>query len=256
MQRGDDVAELQRRLNHLGFDAGRVDGIFGPLAAQAVEEFQRHSGCTPDGICGPLTVAALDRLGRFASTTGIDGVREVEALRHGPRHLGGTRWCIGTDAGSRSLARAVGQVLRAAGAHAVIVDDPAPSRRAAVANAVAAAVHLDLHVEGGDPARPVPADAAAQGLTVSYYATQATTSVGGRRLAQLCTRVLADLCPATSTVGSRAPVLRETRMPAVDLLLPVTLLERPVSHEVVRRLAVALQRWVEHPMPDREPTAG
>ena len=29
MLRGDDVAELQRRLSALGFDAGRVDGIFG-----------------------------------------------------------------------------------------------------------------------------------------------------------------------------------------------------------------------------------
>ena len=29
MLRGDDVAELQRRLNGLGFDAGREDGIFG-----------------------------------------------------------------------------------------------------------------------------------------------------------------------------------------------------------------------------------
>src|SRR5690606_14136395 len=30
MIRGDDVAELQLRLSKLGFDAGRVDGIFGP----------------------------------------------------------------------------------------------------------------------------------------------------------------------------------------------------------------------------------
>ncbi len=29
MLRGDDVAELQRRLNGLGFDAGREDGILG-----------------------------------------------------------------------------------------------------------------------------------------------------------------------------------------------------------------------------------
>ena len=29
MLRGDDVATLQRQLGALGFDAGRVDGIFG-----------------------------------------------------------------------------------------------------------------------------------------------------------------------------------------------------------------------------------
>ena len=28
--RGEDVAELQRILARLGFDCGRVDGIFGP----------------------------------------------------------------------------------------------------------------------------------------------------------------------------------------------------------------------------------
>ena len=50
--RGDDVAELQRRLGRLGFDAGRVDGIFGPLTARALAEFQRNSGLHPDGICG------------------------------------------------------------------------------------------------------------------------------------------------------------------------------------------------------------
>ena len=29
--RGDDVAEMQTVLNRLGFDCGRVDGIFGPV---------------------------------------------------------------------------------------------------------------------------------------------------------------------------------------------------------------------------------
>ena len=36
MFRGEDVAELQLRLGGLGFDAGRIDGIFGPDAAGAV----------------------------------------------------------------------------------------------------------------------------------------------------------------------------------------------------------------------------
>ena len=44
MLRGDDVAELQRLLGGLGFDAGRVDGIFGPDTAAALVEFQRNAG--------------------------------------------------------------------------------------------------------------------------------------------------------------------------------------------------------------------
>ena len=47
--RGDDVRALQRRLNALGFDAGREDGIFGPRSDRAVREFQRNTGRDPDG---------------------------------------------------------------------------------------------------------------------------------------------------------------------------------------------------------------
>ena len=56
MLRGDDVAALQALLGALGFDAGRVDGIFGPDTQHAVAEFQRNTGLTTDGICGPATV--------------------------------------------------------------------------------------------------------------------------------------------------------------------------------------------------------
>ncbi len=50
--RGDDVSALQRKLNGLGFDAGREDGLFGPLTDRAVREFQRNVGEEPDGIVG------------------------------------------------------------------------------------------------------------------------------------------------------------------------------------------------------------
>ncbi|MGD9754642.1 MAG: peptidoglycan-binding protein, partial [Acidimicrobiia bacterium] len=63
MMRGDDIADLQGRLGALGFDAGRADGIFGPLTAAALAEFQRNAGLSSDGICGPDTVEALHRLG-------------------------------------------------------------------------------------------------------------------------------------------------------------------------------------------------
>ena len=45
MLRGDDVAELQQRLSALGFDTGRVDGIFGDLTSAALGEFQRNARC-------------------------------------------------------------------------------------------------------------------------------------------------------------------------------------------------------------------
>ena len=46
----------------LGFDAGRVDGIFGPRTARALQRLPAQRGLTADGICGPTRSRALDRL--------------------------------------------------------------------------------------------------------------------------------------------------------------------------------------------------
>ena len=56
--RGDDVAELQTRLNSLGFDAGRVDGIHGPDTTAALKEFQR-------ALRSHNTACALMQLGMY-----------------------------------------------------------------------------------------------------------------------------------------------------------------------------------------------
>lgn len=64
LMRGDDVQALQRRLTTLGFNVGRVDGIFGPLTDSALREFQRGVGVDADGTAGVQTFRALDRLGR------------------------------------------------------------------------------------------------------------------------------------------------------------------------------------------------
>jgi len=47
--RGDDVLQLQRRLNELGFDSGPEDGIFGPVTENALTEFQRNVGAAASG---------------------------------------------------------------------------------------------------------------------------------------------------------------------------------------------------------------
>jgi N-acetylmuramoyl-L-alanine amidase len=96
MMRGDDVRELQHRLNQLGFDAGTEDGIFGPLARAAVEDFQRNVGLAVDGVAGPETIAMLRRFQRAHQSGGL-GVqaREREWLRRlAGRGLTGTRIVI------------------------------------------------------------------------------------------------------------------------------------------------------------------
>src|SRR5262249_28890841 len=62
MLRGDDVIELQRQLNALGFDAGREDGILGPDTETALRQFQRNAGTTAAGVFGPATLGAVQRV--------------------------------------------------------------------------------------------------------------------------------------------------------------------------------------------------
>ncbi|MBS3908871.1 MAG: peptidoglycan-binding protein [Actinobacteria bacterium] len=58
--RGDDVKELQRNLNTLGFNTGQVDGVYGETTERAVREYQRNLGLQSDGIFGPSTHAAIE----------------------------------------------------------------------------------------------------------------------------------------------------------------------------------------------------
>ena len=64
MQNGDDVTALQQRLFDLGFDPGRIDGVFGPDTEHGLKELQRNLGIPSDGLCGPVTFRALERLSR------------------------------------------------------------------------------------------------------------------------------------------------------------------------------------------------
>ena len=56
--RGEDVSELQRILNTRGYSL-TVDGVYGNGTKEAVRDFQRKNGLSPDGNLGPNTVAKL-----------------------------------------------------------------------------------------------------------------------------------------------------------------------------------------------------
>lgn len=58
--RGDDVAELQKTLNGLGFWTGPVDGIYGKLTERGVINFQIAKKIRIDGMTGPETFGALN----------------------------------------------------------------------------------------------------------------------------------------------------------------------------------------------------
>jgi len=60
--RGMAVLELQQLLSSLGFDPGRLDGIFGSNTEMGVRAFQERNGLDVDGIVGPETRAKLEEL--------------------------------------------------------------------------------------------------------------------------------------------------------------------------------------------------
>lgn len=82
---GDDVAALQQRLLDMGFDCGRVDGLFGVETDEALRDFQRNTGLVADGTCGPATFKALTRLSRTVTGGRPHDMRDSEAInRAGP----------------------------------------------------------------------------------------------------------------------------------------------------------------------------
>lgn len=232
MLRGDDVAELQLRLGSLGFDAGRVDGIFGPDTERALVDFQRNAGLPTDGIAGQATVTELCRLGAKADPRDpVAVVRERERLRRAPRTLVARRIVIGESGGGAAVALAVARQLRTLGAAVVTLHHPDASRQAADANAAEADVYVGLEVT---------AEAA---CTARYFATTGFVSAGGHRLAQLLAASVHDaLHLPCAPEGTRRPVLRETRMPAVQLAIgPATTVRTHLA-----TLAAAVCQAVEH----------
>jgi len=52
---GNDVKEVQQKLNALDFNCGYADGYFGSLTDSAVKSFQKAKDLAVDGIVGPNT---------------------------------------------------------------------------------------------------------------------------------------------------------------------------------------------------------
>ena len=233
MMRGDDVRDLQHRLNQLGFDAGPEDGIFGPLAREAVEELQRNMGLDIDGVAGPATVAALRRLVRDHQSGGIGiRAREREALRRMSRRgLTGARLLIDPSRGAEDpghigstglteaqvtwqIARRLAGRLGAQGAQALLArgphSNPSSSARARLANEQG----VDLVLSIGVGSHPTPR---ARGAASYYFGAAHFVSEAGWRLAQACQHHMVQdgWEPDCRTHPVTWAIVRETRMPTV-----------------------------------------
>lgn len=236
--RGDDVADLQRRLGAIGFDAGRVDGIFGIRTERALVDFQRNYGLVADAICGPATVGALARLGdRHEAPSPIVDVRERERFRCGPRTLVGQTVVVSHDGGLDALATSVARLLTAAGAAAVVVAHPDGSEVAAQANAFEADVFLSFSLAAG-----------ADSCRVAFYRSPTGwESQSGRALAGLLQDALGGIlpCDTRGIIPMSVPVLRETRMPAVVVELAPANDVVARSGDVASVVPAVLERWIE-----------
>ncbi len=234
MLRGDDVAELQQRLGALGFDSGRVDGIFGDHTETGVLDFQRNAGLVADGAVGPTTLGELVRMqARHRRTELVSAVRAREALRSAPPTLVGRHIAIGEPGGLASTLSALRHCLMASGARVTAMHHPDDSIQAREANVGEADVVVGLRL-----------DPELAGCTTAYYAGYRTESEGGRRLAE----IVQAMVPLTLGVedggirGMSVPLLRETRMPAVLVELgPLAATEH--TGELATALARAVEAW-------------
>lgn len=240
MMRGDDIAELQLLLGSLGFDAGWIDGIFGPVTEDAVGDFQRNVGLPVDGVADPTTCASLTRLRLSANATRpVAAVREKEQLRRSPAELVGRRVVVGDLGMSPTVAGEIGAALRREGARVLLLSHPDGSTHARGANQFDAEVYIGVTV--------VDADA----CTGWFYETDSFSSYGGRHLAALGVEALGPVLDLEGHIeGKRMPALRETRMPAVLFRLGPNdrLLDRA---SVSAAILGAVSAWVVDPDGDR-----
>jgi N-acetylmuramoyl-L-alanine amidase len=209
MIRGEDVSELQSRLSSLGFDPGKVDGVFGPLTERAVVEFQHNRDLAEDGKAGPEVVTEIHLVTRGEMKEGRQGVREREWLRKLPPTVAGAR--VYLDAGCRD------------------------AHEASVAWDAASATALGLQEQGGLPVMSRSQDASlperlrarranvfgsdlivafqvsADGEDfVFYFASEHGASAAGELLA----RSIASAAGGR-VEGRASAMLKETRAPAV-----------------------------------------
>lgn len=222
MMRGDDIATLQSRLTEMGFNCGRVDGLFGPKTESAVKEFQKSVGTKVDGRCGPATIIALLRLTKTISGGAPALLRESASQKNRGPALANK--IIVLDPGSSKdeaeialdIARRIEGRLLALGATVFLtrgaLNNPSEIERITFINQSNADLLISIHSE-------VNANPEARGVATFFYGSEAhgIHSVVGERFASLVQR---EIVARTDLLNCRShaktwDLLRLTESPAI-----------------------------------------
>lgn len=232
--RGDDIATLQARLTDMGFDCGRVDGVYGAKTENAVREFQKSVGVTVDGKCGPATITALIRLTRTVSGGTPSILRESAMQRDrgpslankvivldpsgGGENHGVTAHDIEESSTVYDIAQRLEGRLLALGVSVFLTrgaqNEPSEAERIAFANQAGADLILSFHADSYK-------NETAHGVATYYYGseTHGVHSVVGERFASLVQR---EICARTDLLSCRThpktwDSLRLTKSPTVRI---------------------------------------
>lgn len=222
LMRGDDIATLQARLTEMGFNCGRVDGIFGTVTESAVKEFQKSVGAKVDGRCGPATIIALLRLTKTISGGAPAALREsAQQKNRGPALANKV---IVLDPGSRDdeveitfdIAQRIEGRLLALGATVFLArgahNNPSEEERIAFTNKHGADLLISIHTD-------THRNPSAHGVATFFYGSEAhgIHSVVGERFASLVQR---EICARTDLLNCRThaktwDLLRLTQCPTI-----------------------------------------
>ena len=254
LMRGDDVANLQDRLIQMGFNCGKVDGVYEITTENAVKEFQKSVGILSDGRCGPATLISLMRLAKTVSGGAPSALRE--SINHSVRSpalankvividpsWGGEFTGESANGVNESeivfdLAQRLEGRLIALGVNVILTrsanNSPLEKDRIKVANSVNADLVIALKVDSYKNEK-------ANGVATYFYGREdkGVRSVVGERIANLIQR---EICARTDllnchTHGKSWDLLRLTVAPTIRIDLGY--LSNPQD---ARRLSIAAFR--------------
>ena len=254
LMHGDDVAALQSRLTEMGFDCGRVDGIYGPRTELAVKDFQKSVGATVDGKCGPATIIALIRLTKIVSGGAPSILRESANQKNRGPALANKTIVLNPDGDDPLVydvaVRTEGRLL-ALGASVFLTrgekNNPSESERIAFTNNSNTDLMISLHEDSYKNEN-------AHGAATYFYGSEAhgVHSIVGERFASLVQR---EICARTDFANCRThamtwDLLRLTKAPAVRIDLgyktnpgDIGRMSRPDFRDVIAEaLVIAIQR--------------